>query len=158
MGLKYSNKWRKHHQLYQQFLCSPLTPTFCPIQRTKVHEMLRDLLNDPHNFRHHYKRCSGAIIMKVIYNIDVSPSPQKDFYVKVAEEADKNLSLLGAPSAIFDKIFPLIYYTPTWFPIIGPIKRLLLQTRELTRMMMSVPFDVALKNPISYQVDMSEHC
>ncbi|KAF8992407.1 cytochrome P450 [Cyathus striatus] len=146
-GLQYSNKWRKHRKIYQQFLRSPLTHTFHPIQRTKVHAMLKDLLNDPHNFKNHSRRCSGAIIMKIIYNIDVSPSPKTDFYIEVAEAADTNLSLLAVPSAIFANIFPLIYYIPTWFPVIGSIKRILLETRELTHQMMSVPFDVALKNP-----------
>ncbi|KAF8992414.1 cytochrome P450 [Cyathus striatus] len=145
--LKYSNKWRKHRKLYQQFLHSPLAHTFHPIQCAKIHAILKDLLNDRHNVKNHSRRCSSAIIMKMIYNIDVSPSPKRDICIEVAEAADTNLCLLTVPSAIFANIFPLIHYIPTWFPVIGSIKRILLEMSELMHWVMSVIFDVILKNP-----------
>ncbi|KAF8990310.1 cytochrome P450 [Cyathus striatus] len=135
-----------HRKIYQQFLRSPMTPTFQPIQTNKVHAMLGGLLNDPDNFMQHYKRLSGAIIMKIMYDIDVCPSSQNDFYIEVADKADTNLSRLAIPSAILANIFPLINYIPVWFPVIGSVKRLILETRELTHTMMTVPFEVAINN------------
>jgi cytochrome P450 len=80
----YGETFRKSRKLLNTALNSRTARTYWPIQQKAVHSFLKNLLDNPVDFREHIKRTSGSIILKVAYGY--SPKDNDEVLV-LAEEA-----------------------------------------------------------------------
>ncbi|XP_006457680.1 hypothetical protein AGABI2DRAFT_213191 [Agaricus bisporus var. bisporus H97] len=143
-GLMSNNdRWRKERRVFQQAFKRESVDRYQPTQYDKVHEMLRQLLNDPADFAAHYKTLSAALVLDIMYGYDVQP--KNDRIVQVVERAVQTLIENGTdPSVAALNVFPAIRYLPRWFPGTG-FHKVVDECTELTKDMLNVPFEHVLK-------------
>ncbi|KXN81929.1 O-methylsterigmatocystin oxidoreductase [Leucoagaricus sp. SymC.cos] len=144
-GLMQNNeRWRHERRIVQQNFKRESVARFQPIQMTKVHAMLRQLLTDPESFSDHYKTLSAAIILDIMYGYDAEP--KNDRIVKVVERAVQQIIENGAnPSVAAVNMFPSLRYLPRWFPGTS-FHRVIDDCREFTKDMLNVPFEYVRKS------------
>ncbi|KAJ6559091.1 cytochrome P450, partial [Mycena vulgaris] len=141
--MPYSDKWRQHRRLFQQCFRPDAARTYRPIQMTKIHDFLRELLSRPEEFVALYKTVSAAIIMATMYGYQVEPTD--DHFVTLSENAVKKLSESTLPGAAAVNAFPILRHLPGWFPGCG-FQYFAADCRKLTEEMQQVPFDFVKQN------------
>ncbi|KAF9479259.1 cytochrome P450 [Pholiota conissans] len=134
--MRYGARWRYHRRLFQQFFKPEAALDFLPTQTRKVNDMLYGLLTTPDDFMNHYRTLPAAIIMAITYDHDVAP--KDDYFVNLAEAAVARLSQMFFPGASLLNAFPILRFTPSWFPG-AMFKRFALESRKLTYQMLEVP-------------------
>ncbi|KAJ6559124.1 cytochrome P450 [Mycena vulgaris] len=131
--MPYSDKWRQHMRMFQQYFRPDAARTYRPIQMTKIHDFLRELLSRPEEFVALYKTVSAAV------------EPTDDHFVTLAENAVKKLSESALPGAAAVNAFPILRHLPGWFPGCS-FQYFAADCRKLTEEMQQVPFDFVKQN------------
>ena len=88
----------------------------------------------------------GAVIMAIIYGQDVSPN--KDYFIDLAERAIGAISEGYPASAFLLNVLPFLKYIPAWFPGAG-FKRFALKGRAMAYEMRDVPFQNVRRKLVS---------
>ncbi|KAF7314436.1 Cytochrome P450 [Mycena kentingensis (nom. inval.)] len=138
--MQYGDKWRTYRRLMHQFFKKEATAYYRPIQRAKIHDMLRQVLATPADFRDHIRTEAAAIIMASVYGYDVKPV--KDEFVRIAEDAVARLGV-GVFSPI--NMAPWVRFLPGWLPGCG-FQKFLSDTRAVVKKMKEVPYEWAKAN------------
>jgi len=80
-----------------------------------IHSCMLSLLHDdPHSFEKHFQYFSSGVILETVYGYTVKPVD--DPYTLAAEKGMENLGQGLLPGAFLVDAFPLLKYTPEWFP------------------------------------------
>ncbi|KAJ3564699.1 hypothetical protein NP233_g8124 [Leucocoprinus birnbaumii] len=139
-GLMRNNeRWRAERKIFVQNFRRESVGRYMPIQTTKVHAMLRQLLSDPEGFADHYKTLSAAIVLEIMYGYE--PRPKNDNMVQVVERAVAQIiENSSSPSIVALNVFPSIRHLPRWFPGTG-FHKIVDDCREFTRDMLDIPFE-----------------
>ncbi|TFK65198.1 cytochrome P450 [Pluteus cervinus] len=112
--MPYGGLWRRHRHIFQRVFRRDIIQDYHPILLTKTNEFLQNLLVNPDDFILHCRTVSAAIVMKVVYNLDIK-SPD-DRYVVLAERALLAASENLLPGSSIVNIFPALRHLPSWFP------------------------------------------
>ncbi|KAJ7125761.1 cytochrome P450 [Mycena crocata] len=135
--MKYGQRWRFHRKMFAEAFNINSAKRFQPHEKAASHQLLRRLIDDPHDVMEQFRHMAGALIMKVTYGIDVLSS--NDPYISVAKEAAHGVAIATIPGTFLVDTIPLLKYVPDWFPGAN-FKRQAKQWRELTQDLQEVPF------------------
>ncbi|KAJ7244880.1 cytochrome P450 [Mycena rebaudengoi] len=139
--MPYGSRLQQHRRIFQKYFRREQSKMYYPVQIVKIRDFLRALLSNPENFREHWLMVSGAIIMKMVYDIDIKPI--NDRFVTISEKAIEKLSNSVGPGAAVNA-FPFLRYFPGWLPGCG-FQRYAEECCLLTQEMQDVPFDFTKK-------------
>ncbi|KAF5359752.1 hypothetical protein D9756_003023 [Leucocoprinus leucothites] len=141
--MRNNDRWRSERRVFQQTFKRDSVSRFLPIQTTKIHAMLRQLLADPENFFEHYRTLSAAIVLEIAYGYEVKP--KNDHVVEVVERAVAQLIENNAnPSVAALNVFPILQHLPRWVPGTG-FHKVVDDCREFTKDMLNIPFEYVRK-------------
>ncbi|KAF7374558.1 Cytochrome p450 [Mycena sanguinolenta] len=137
------DKWRDYRRMFQQHFRQDVSRNYHPIQMDKIHVLLQELLDSPHEFREHLKTLAAAIIMAIVYGYEVQPT--NDHFVGLAEDAVKRISDSVFPGAVAVNTFPILRYLPSWMPGTD-FQRFAAECRQLIKEMREAPFKFVKQN------------
>ncbi|KAF8869403.1 cytochrome P450 [Infundibulicybe gibba] len=135
--------WQRHRRVFQQGFRKDAVVLYEAIETKKVHQMLRGLLETPHDFRAHIRTLAAAIIMAVVYGYNVST--MNDKYALIAEQAIEGAVKALLPGASLVNSIPVFRYLPPWFPGVK-FHQLAGEVRKLTYQMQNAPFEFVRNN------------
>ncbi|KAF8895097.1 cytochrome P450 [Infundibulicybe gibba] len=143
--LPHGDMWRRHRRIFQQSFRRDAAAQYEPIEIKKVHQMLRGLLETPHEFREHIRTVSAAIIMAIVYGLNISA--MNDKYVLIAEEAVERSTAVLIPGASLVNSIPVLRYLPPWLPGVK-FHRLASEVKKLVYQMLDTPFEFVRENMV----------
>ncbi|KAG6376689.1 cytochrome P450 [Boletus reticuloceps] len=115
--MPYGERWRKHRKMFERQFRPVEAQTFWPLQKKEAHTLLRNILDSQEDLIEHLRHNSAAVIMNVIYGIEISP--KADRYIEIAEKALEGMAKAAAPGAFLVDVFPWLKYVPRWAPGAG---------------------------------------
>ncbi|KAI0056406.1 cytochrome P450 [Artomyces pyxidatus] len=134
---RYDDVWRAGRKVLDRGLRPNVAVQYQPMQKAKVHNLLKNLASQPEKFKEHTEHFQGSIIMASVYGYDVQE--HADRYLGVACE----MSLLGSrtvlPGALLVNDLPFLKYFPEWLPGMG-FKSLARYGRRLGEEVVDAPF------------------
>ncbi|GJN76720.1 hypothetical protein PLIIFM63780_000207 [Purpureocillium lilacinum] len=138
-GRQYNAESKRHRKfMHQQLGTKKATQAFSDIQDVESKRLLLQILAKPENLRDHYKKETGAIILKITYGYAVE-SHSADPLVKLVEEMMDNFSSAFVPLAWVVDIVPQLRYLPEGFPG-ASFKKTAREWYEVTRKVYDAPF------------------
>ncbi|KIJ12719.1 hypothetical protein PAXINDRAFT_14478 [Paxillus involutus ATCC 200175] len=102
--MSYGERWKKHRKMFERLFRPAVAPTYWSPQGKEAHALLRNLLDSPRENTEHLRHNAAAVIMKMIYGIEIAP--KDDRYVEIAEQALDGVATAATPGAFFVDIFP----------------------------------------------------
>ncbi|PAV19443.1 cytochrome P450 [Pyrrhoderma noxium] len=138
----YGETFRRHRKYLNQYFAKPRLPDYHPSQLKEAHRLLRDLLDDPENYKSHIERMAGAIIMLIIFGHEVKSN--EDEMLQIAAKGGRTIAAAGTVGAHIVDLIPPLRYIPDWIPGVT-FKRLPPGTREDLAAMRNVPFSYVKK-------------
>ncbi|KAF8895094.1 cytochrome P450 [Infundibulicybe gibba] len=112
--LPHENLWRRHRRLFQQIFRKDAVVLYDLIERRKVSQMLRGLLETPDDLQAHIRTLAAAIIMAIMYGLNIST--MNDKYVSIAERAVEVAAKAVLPGTSLVNTIPALRHIPPWFP------------------------------------------
>ncbi|KAF8869905.1 cytochrome P450 [Infundibulicybe gibba] len=143
--LPHGDLWKRHRRIFQQSFRKDLAVSYEPIQKKKIHQMLRGLSETPDDFRTHIRVTSAGIIMAIVYSHNVSTMDDK--YVLIAEKAMGARVKALIPGASLVNTIPMLRYIPPWFPG-AKFHQVASEVRKLTYEMQNAGFDFVRRNMV----------
>ncbi|KAF8513280.1 cytochrome P450 [Gautieria morchelliformis] len=140
--IRYGEVWRRSRALMHKKFHPAAVTEYLPIQAKHTRRLLRRLCESPDNFVDHIRHSTGAIIMELVYAINVRD--KDDPYIETAERAMSHLGAAGKPGAFLVDVLPILKYVPEWFPGAGFRKTARLWRQDITNMNV-VPFEAVKK-------------
>ncbi|KAF8490208.1 cytochrome P450 [Gautieria morchelliformis] len=140
--IPYGAAWRRNRALMHKKFHPAAAAKYRPIQAKHTRRLLRRLCESPDNFVDHIRHSAGAIIMELVYAINVRD--KDDPYIAAAEKAMFHLSVAGNPGAFLVDVLPILKYVPEWFPGAGFRKSARLWRQDITEMNVA-PFEAVKK-------------
>ncbi|TFK35719.1 cytochrome P450 [Crucibulum laeve] len=139
----YGDEWRKNRRILHQRYKPDAALAYRPIQMAKIHELLRNLLEDPSNFQEHYKYMAASIIMATVYGYE--SAPKEDPFIKNGDKAITMMTNAMFPGASVVNALPFLKYLPKWVPG-SQFHRDAEECRALTRNMLDLPYEFVKDN------------
>ncbi|KAF9219295.1 cytochrome P450 [Gyrodon lividus] len=140
--MPYGERWKKHRKMFERQFRPAVAPTYWPLQRKEAHALLRNLLDSPGDLIEHLRHNAAAVIMNVIYGIEIAP--KDDRYIDIAEQALDGMAKAAAPGAFFVDVFPWLKYVPEWMPGAGFKKKAATWKKSVLEMR-DAPFEAVQK-------------
>ncbi|KAF8513276.1 cytochrome P450, partial [Gautieria morchelliformis] len=140
--MRYGEAWRRHRALMHKKFHPAAAAKYHPIQAKHTLRLLRRLCESPDDFVEHIRHSAGAIIMELLYAINVRD--KDDPYIETAEKAMSYFNAAANPGAFLVDVLPILKCVPEWFPGAGFRKTARLWRRDITRMNV-VPFEAVKK-------------
>ncbi|KAF8895098.1 cytochrome P450 [Infundibulicybe gibba] len=137
------DEWRLHRRVFKQSFRKDAVVMYEPIERRKISQMLRDLLETPDDLRAHIRTLAAAIIMAIVYGHNVSS--MDDEYTLISEKAIEGAAKAALPGSLLVNIIPVLRYIPPWFPG-ATFHQIAAQTRELKCQVVNRGFELVRKN------------
>ncbi|EIW83716.1 cytochrome P450 [Coniophora puteana RWD-64-598 SS2] len=135
--LRYGDRWRAHRRVFHQTFRSEVISKYHPIQTTKAHALLYNILESPQDFFAHSHLFVTSVIMAIMYGYNVTTS--KDPAVKRVERLlDLVISVLTPERAAILGAFPLLKRIPPWFPG-AKIQRTAAEARVVSKDVQNIP-------------------
>ncbi|EGN99267.1 hypothetical protein SERLA73DRAFT_182184 [Serpula lacrymans var. lacrymans S7.3] len=145
--IRYSNRWRVHRRIFHQAFRPDAAINYRPIQMSKVHQLLQNLLESPGDYDRHLQTLSASIIMALAYGYQ--SAPRNDPLVEVVETAlSLAISELTSEKAALLGAFPILKQIPPWFPGAG-FKRNALKCRKSFAEILETPYRFTKKSMAS---------
>ncbi|KAJ6527992.1 cytochrome P450 [Mycena vulgaris] len=135
--LEYGNHWRSHRKVFHEAFNVNAAKQFRPQERAAAYNLLRRILQDPHDVMTHFRHMAAALILDVTYGIHVLSS--NDPYIDIAEKAMHGFGVASIPGRFLVNTIPVLKYVPTWFPG-ADFKRKAKEWRKATRDLWDLPF------------------
>ncbi|KAI0763605.1 CyP450 monooxygenase [Trametes elegans] len=114
--MPYNQFWRRQRREFRQFFQQSVVLKFKKVQQEETYRFLARLVQSPTNLRRHVKTLYSAIMLKIIYGIDVAGD--RDEYIRLADLAIEALAVAN-PGRFAVEIFPFLRYVPAWMPGAG---------------------------------------
>ncbi|KAK1232695.1 hypothetical protein PQX77_004171 [Marasmius sp. AFHP31] len=142
-SMRYGSVWKNHRNLFLKYFPIHHTTEYHPAQTSGTHTLLRNLLDNPEDFRVHVRQSAAAIILSVTYGITVDEEvdPHGDNFVTLADKALTGLAQAGIFGTYMVDYLPFLKYIPAWFPG-AAFKRQAMKWREWTDEMVNRPFEL----------------
>ncbi|KAI0033060.1 cytochrome P450 [Vararia minispora EC-137] len=112
--LPYGPKWRSLRKALHAHFHPAAAKRYEPIEVEATRTLLRNLLEDPGEFREHTRHMAGQVILRIAYGIDVLA--QNDPFVALAEKALHAIMLATSFSGSMFDMLPFLKQMPWWFP------------------------------------------
>ncbi|KAH7921662.1 cytochrome P450 [Leucogyrophana mollusca] len=111
----YGEYWRVRRKLFHQTFRAEAVAKFRPMQLSKMHDLLTNVLEEPEDYVGHLESYTAAIAMAAVYGYDTKP--RNDPLVAIANKAIFGPLKVLAPegTALVNK-FPFLLRLPNWFP------------------------------------------
>ncbi|TFK65823.1 cytochrome P450 [Pluteus cervinus] len=138
----YGPLWRRHRRVFQQSFRQEASINYQPAQIQKVRDALSSILHTPNEFLGHLQTLSGAIIMSVVYDYDVSPT--NDHFLDVVNRALEIATSAVLPGTHLVNTIPILRHLPAWFPGAN-FHRVAVYCRRLTHEIQKAPYEMVRK-------------
>ncbi|KAG7439314.1 cytochrome P450 [Guyanagaster necrorhizus] len=112
--MRYSNWWRMHRRMFQQYFQPRALPAYYPVQMKATLVLLQQLYKSPDAFVHHIRHHSGYTIMRTVYGYDVDPNG--DRFVGLVDRALESVRIAGNFGDFLVDYIPTLKYLPRWLP------------------------------------------
>ncbi|KAJ7836430.1 cytochrome P450, partial [Mycena leptocephala] len=133
----FSSYPRGHRKMLHEAFNVGAVKQFQPQELAATHELLRRILEDPHDLMKHFRHMIGALVMDITYGIRVRSCD--DPYIDIAKEAMHGLSVASIPGAFLVDTIHALKYVPDWVPG-AEFKRRAKQWKKVTRDLLNIPF------------------
>ncbi|KAF8513269.1 cytochrome P450, partial [Gautieria morchelliformis] len=140
--MRYGEVWRRNRALMHKKFHPAAAAKYQPIQAKHTRRLLRRLCESPDDFVNHIRHASGAIIMELVYAINVRD--KGDPYIETAEKAMSHFGAAANPGAFLVDVLPILRYVPEWFPGAGFRKTARLWRQDIIKMNV-MPFEAVKK-------------
>ena len=115
VAFEYGERWRIHRRLFHQFFNIATVGRYDEDQRKMASRLLKNLSDDPANFRHHVQLATGSLALSISYGIRVDSA--KNPYFSAAEDVLESLEEAQVPGAFPVEFlpfreFPWLRYPP----------------------------------------------
>ncbi|KAK7687641.1 hypothetical protein QCA50_008856 [Cerrena zonata] len=141
--MEYGPRWRTYRRQFHQFFHQHAVSDYQPIQLQQSRAFLQRALDEPDGLSHHIHLIYSAIILKVVYDMDVTN--MHDEYIQIAEEALSALSQVQVPGKFWVESLPILRYVPNWLPG-AYFKKWALKYGPIIDEMVDKPFDAVMQN------------
>ncbi|KAH7912798.1 cytochrome P450 [Hygrophoropsis aurantiaca] len=143
----YGDEWRLARRLFHQTFRVDAAQGFRPMQLSKAHQLLINLIEDPASYIAHMETFSASVAMASLYDYDTKP--RKDPLVAIVNRAlELGCKVMTPERAILLGAFPFLLRIPTWFPG-ATIKRDATLSCESVEEMIEKPFEYVENSMIS---------
>ncbi|KAJ7935934.1 cytochrome P450, partial [Mycena leptocephala] len=142
-GIGLRDHWRAHRKMFHEAFNVVAVKQFQPQQLAATHELLRQILEDPHDLMEHFRHMAGALIMDITYGIRVRSSD--DPYINIAKEAMHGLSIASIPGTFLVDTIHALKYVPDWVPG-AKFKHRAKEWRKAARDLLNIPFAETKRN------------
>ncbi|KAK7029624.1 hypothetical protein VNI00_014322 [Paramarasmius palmivorus] len=114
--IQFGKTWSDYRRLMAQFLGtrSRVDTSYGEILRGATREFLRDIKENPNEWREHGRRFAAAIVLKITYGYKAGD--KDDALVKLVDEAMEQFSETTTPNAFAVDLFPFLKFVPEWVP------------------------------------------
>ncbi|KAJ6573811.1 cytochrome P450 [Mycena vulgaris] len=119
--MPYCEEWREHRKITHAALNTAAVKKWHTVQQDLAAIMVKDILDDPHNFFCHIRLTASRIVLYVGYGF-FAPDMQ-DPYVADNEETMDILGRGMAPGAFLCDLVPILKYSPSWVPFQRQIRQ-----------------------------------
>ncbi|KAK0436601.1 cytochrome P450 [Armillaria borealis] len=113
----YGEVWKAHRKIFYQEFGGSNAATYNHQQVDSARFLLRRLLDDPDVFMDSIRLMAGRMILGLTYGINVKAAD--DYYLQIAEASLKAMAVAANAGSFLVDIFPLLRFTPDWFPGAG---------------------------------------
>ncbi|KAF8587788.1 cytochrome P450 [Ramaria rubella] len=120
--MDYGSRWRLHRKAFMRNFHPTAVKEYYPIQTKWIRNLLSSLKESPEDFESHLRHHVGAVIMDVVYGIQVLA--KDDPYLHTAEDAMAAFSEAATPGSFLVDLLPMLKYVPEWLPGAGFQKKL----------------------------------
>ncbi|KAI0066611.1 cytochrome P450 [Artomyces pyxidatus] len=114
---RYSPHWRLRRKMLDRTLRPNCILRYRDTIKMKVHDLLKQLLADPEEFREHLELLQGAILLSVVYGYDVDG--KHDSYLQRALAVNEIGTKVMLPGAALVNDLPFLKNLPEWLPGMG---------------------------------------
>ncbi|KAL4062870.1 CyP450 monooxygenase [Scleroderma citrinum] len=135
--IPYGASWRKHRKAMHHALNQQAMVSYRDIQRAKVQQFARNLIEVPEEMERHIRTFTASTIMTVVYGYEMAP--RDDLFASIADRASEMLTNSFFPGAALVNAFPLLQHLPEWCPGAG-FKKFARECRKLTRELRDKPY------------------
>ncbi|KAI5117759.1 hypothetical protein M0805_000603 [Coniferiporia weirii] len=111
---QYGERFKEFRRMFHQTMGPRSLPALRALQEKENTRLLIRLLEKPDAFIDHARQSTGATILMLAYGY--SAQSENDPFVRIAEEAMIGFSKASEPGAFMVDRFPILKYTPSWFP------------------------------------------
>ncbi|KAJ7701790.1 cytochrome P450 [Mycena rosella] len=132
-------RFPKYRRMLHAGLGRQATGAYQPTMERQLKVLMRGLGEKPEAFAVLIKTYVVSIALKISYGYDVSA--ENDYFVDLIEEGGRVADSLIQPF-YFVEVFPLLRFTPSWFPL-AFFKRALAKSQPVLDALDAVPFDWA---------------
>ncbi|KAG1737648.1 cytochrome P450 [Suillus lakei] len=113
--MRYGSRWRLHRKILHQSFRQDVITNFRPMQGTKTHDLLLNLLEDPLDYPEHLEVHAGSVIMSAVYSYDAVR--RHDHMIDLATQGlDIILKEMRPEVAAIFSAFPSLLRLPSWLP------------------------------------------
>ncbi|KAH7909267.1 cytochrome P450 [Hygrophoropsis aurantiaca] len=111
----YGDYWRVRRKLFHQTFRPESVAKFRPMQLTKVHQLLANMLDESAHYVDHLESYTASIAMAAVYGYETKP--RNDPLVAIANKAIFGpLKVLAPEGTALVNAFPFLLRLPNWFP------------------------------------------
>jgi len=96
-AFEYGERWRTHRRLFHEFFNIATVDRYDEDQRKAASRLLKNLSDNPTDFRHHVELATGSLALSISYDIQVDSAENR--YFSVTEEALDALQAALVPGA-----------------------------------------------------------
>ncbi|KAI0749864.1 cytochrome P450 98A3 [Daedaleopsis nitida] len=138
--MNYGPEWRTHRRAFHQQMNAEVVGKYEPIQLNASRNMLRRILDSPKDWDSHLKFSFAAVVMHVVYGIELHESNDKYFGMieRVAEVGEE----ITIPGRFPVEAIPWLRFLPSWFPGAG-FKKYAAEAKRDTLFTLENLFDTA---------------
>ncbi|KAI0718537.1 cytochrome P450 [Cerioporus squamosus] len=113
-SVRYGDRWRAMRRDFHQHMNAKAVSQYRSIHEREVKNFLVRLLENPTAFSNHGRSMFGAVIMRIVYGLEVGDND--DEYIHTAEEAITAFNVTFTPGKYLVETFPIMRFIPRWFP------------------------------------------
>ncbi|PKS11704.1 hypothetical protein jhhlp_001692 [Lomentospora prolificans] len=122
----YGPFWRRWRKLLHSGFMQRRSETYRPIQSLESKVLMKDLLDDPANYRRHLERYAASVIVTVTYGRRVE-DVRDDIVVRRNAESMERLTQVNIPGKFAVERYPALKYVPSY---LAPWKAEVLAQRQ----------------------------
>ncbi|EIW84569.1 cytochrome P450 [Coniophora puteana RWD-64-598 SS2] len=111
----YSDVWRAHRRVLHQHFRADVSRKYRDMQLRKTHQLVKNIIETPEDFRDHIQTFAAAIIMSIAYGYQAQ-AVQDPLVEKISQTLHVILQVASPEKAALVGILPFVKYIPPWLP------------------------------------------
>ncbi|KAJ3008327.1 hypothetical protein NUW54_g3194 [Trametes sanguinea] len=125
--MPYGQWWRRHRRMFWQQFHPGVVSRYWPIQKSRTHDFLVKLLEQPTSCQKLIRYCFSTTALKVVYNVDIDDV--QDTRLGIIEEIFVGLREVTISVQFILESLPFVQHLPTWTPGIGKFLKQISRSR-----------------------------